>query len=516
MAITNTPLEVVQARGPQGVAGEVSTAALNAAITALKGGATAGADTLGEIEALLALKAPLNGAALTNATTTTQAAGNNSTKLATTAFVQQELSNDLLNYQPLDGLLTSLSSLSVTMSGFVLYTSGVASIVTLDTDGTLAGNSNTRVPSQAAVKTYSDARETAAKAYADTLVVGLLDDRGNWDASGNLFPSGTGSGSAGAVLKGDLWTISVAGTLGGQDVTAGDVVRALVNTPGQTAGNWVITENNFGYVAENSANKDADGTLAANSDQKYPSQKAIKTYASNASNISSGTLAAARMAAFGSGDVSFATAGGAGTIANDAVTYAKMQNVSATSRLLGRVTAGAGDPEEVVLDVDGTFAANSDSRVATQKAVKTYADGLITALRNGVSASYDTLAEIATWIGLVEAAWTAFSGSPTAGSGTFTSASYAGRYRVVGKTVQFALTVTITTVGTASGVIIVPLPSGTPVRDSVAMCKENSLTNAAGTGYINTGGTIHVIKYDGASLIAAATNILVCGEYEKS
>jgi hypothetical protein len=34
-------------------------------------------------------------------------------------------------------------------------------------------------------------------------------------------------------------------------------------------------------------------------------------------------------------------------IANDAVTYAKMQNVSATSRVLGRVTAGAGDTEEL-------------------------------------------------------------------------------------------------------------------------------------------------------------------------
>jgi hypothetical protein len=34
-------------------------------------------------------------------------------------------------------------------------------------------------------------------------------------------------------------------------------------------------------------------------------------------------------------------------IANDAVTYAKMQNISATLRLLGRASAGAGDPEEL-------------------------------------------------------------------------------------------------------------------------------------------------------------------------
>lgn len=44
----------------------------------------------------------------------------------------------------------------------------------------------------------------------------------------------------------------------------------------------------------------------------------------------------------GSGTGSFAT-----TIANDAVTYAKMQNVSAQYRVLGRITAAAGDVEEL-------------------------------------------------------------------------------------------------------------------------------------------------------------------------
>jgi hypothetical protein len=35
----------------------------------------------------------------------------------------------------------------------------------------------------------------------------------------------------------------------------------------------------LGYTPENVANKDIDGTLSANSDTKYPSQKAVKTYA---------------------------------------------------------------------------------------------------------------------------------------------------------------------------------------------------------------------------------------------
>lgn len=78
------------------------------------------------------------------------------------------------------------------------------------------------------------------KAYADSLVVGLLDDRGNYDASSNLFPATGGSGPSGAIKKGDVWLISVAGTLGGKEVDIGDSVRALVDTPAQTAANWAI------------------------------------------------------------------------------------------------------------------------------------------------------------------------------------------------------------------------------------------------------------------------------------
>lgn len=126
-----------------------------------------------------------------------------------------------------------------------------------------------------------DSGESVAslKAYADGLVVGLWDDRGTHDASGGAYPSTGGSGTAGAILKGDIWVVSVAGTLPtGQVVEVGDTVRALVDTPGNTQANWAIIQNNIGYVPENVVNKDTDGTLAANSDTKYPSQKAVKTY----------------------------------------------------------------------------------------------------------------------------------------------------------------------------------------------------------------------------------------------
>ncbi|WP_195930294.1 phage tail fiber domain-containing protein [Hyphomicrobium album] len=53
----------------------------------------------------------------------------------------------------------------------------------------------------------------------------------------------------------------------------------------------------------------------------------------------------------------------------------------------------------VSVSADGTLAGDSDALVATQKATKTYVDTVIAALRAGVSASFDTLAEIATAIG---------------------------------------------------------------------------------------------------------------------
>lgn len=56
------------------------------------------------------------------------------------------------------------------------------------------------------------------------------------------------------------------------------------------------------------------------------------------------------------GDVTANANANATTIANDAVTYGKMQNVSAASRLLGRGSAsGSGDPEEITLGTNLTI-----------------------------------------------------------------------------------------------------------------------------------------------------------------
>lgn len=53
------------------------------------------------------------------------------------------------------------------------------------------------------------------------------------------------------------------------------------------------------------------------------------------------------------GDITVSSSGTVWTVDNDAITYAKIQNVSATDRLLGRSTSGAGDVEEITCTAAG-------------------------------------------------------------------------------------------------------------------------------------------------------------------
>lgn len=119
-----------------------------------------------------------------------------------------------------------------------------------------------------------------------------------------------------------------------------------------------------------------------------------------------------------------------------------------------------------------------------------------------------------TWTG---AAWTAFSPTLSAGSGTFTSASAAGVYKQLGKVVFLSITVTITTVGTAAGAVNVNVPLHPTASASSAIFagRENASTGLLLQGALISGsGTISILKYDNTSPIAAGASLIISGSYE--
>jgi len=140
-------------------------------------------------------------------------------------------------------------------------------------------------------QTAMDLTPYAQKTYVDNLVVGLLDDRGSYNASVNTFPASGGSGVSGVIMKGDLWYISVAGTLGGKNVKTGASVRALVDSPAQTSANWAILDATLGFVPENTDNKTSSVSADLMSTVKFPNNQAVSTYVGSEVAVLENTIA---------------------------------------------------------------------------------------------------------------------------------------------------------------------------------------------------------------------------------
>ena len=167
--------------------------------------------------------------------------------------------------QPLDADLTAIAALTTQAYGrsflecvdaaaaVLLLGLGTGSALTTDTDGTLAANSDTRVATQKAVKTY-----------VDLAVTGLLDFKGATNCSANPnYP---------AASKGDAYGVSVAGKIGGASgvsVAIGDWYVATADNAGGThasvGASWQTFEHNIpdlSTVAITGDAADLSGTLA--------------------------------------------------------------------------------------------------------------------------------------------------------------------------------------------------------------------------------------------------------------
>lgn len=106
--------------------------------------------------------------------------------------------------------------------------------------------------------TINDTLYPTVKAVNDQIissVAWLMDFRGIYDASTNLFPSTWWSWLAWAILKADFWRISVAWTLWWIAVKVGNLVIALQDTPAQISANWQIEATELWYIPEDTSNK---------------------------------------------------------------------------------------------------------------------------------------------------------------------------------------------------------------------------------------------------------------------
>lgn len=139
-------------------------------------------------------------------------------------------------------------------------------------------------------------------------------------------------------------------------------ITARVQQRRDTAANWtaanpVLLAGEVGWETDTGKAKLGDGTTV------WASLAYISALGSGGGGISDGDK----------GDITVSGSGATWTIDNDAVTYAKMQNVSAASRLLGRGDSGSGDVQEITvgsgLTMTGTTLSASGGGGLTQAEV---------------------------------------------------------------------------------------------------------------------------------------------------
>lgn len=159
-------------------------------------------------------------------------------------------------------------------------------------------------------------------------------------------------------------------TLTGQNITASIVAGSIDETKLDVSTNASLDLADSALQAANISDTAYDATTWDAVTTIAPSKNSVRDKIETM--VSAIALNTAKVTnATHTGDVTGDTAL---TIANDAVTYAKMQNVSATGKVLGRKTAAAGDVEELDIDTDLSSVSASDDTVPSAKATKTALD----------------------------------------------------------------------------------------------------------------------------------------------
>ncbi len=230
----------------------------------------------------------------------------------------------------------------------------------ISTDVLLSSNSDSKLPTEKAIRAYVASYFAAQDAFT---IKGSLDCSTNpnypsADAGHvyKVFAAGKIGGASGAsVSQGDLLVCFTDNSVSGNHATVGSnwiIIRTNLNGtvfgPGSsTAGNFVSFLDTSGVSIQDSGlTYSTDTTFSSNSDSKLPTEKAIRTYVSN---------------------------NPLGCVVGPIVSVAG--NIPVFGNTSGKLISDSG----VSISTDGTMSANSDLKLPTEKAVRTYLANYIAA-----------------------------------------------------------------------------------------------------------------------------------------
>jgi hypothetical protein len=128
-----------------------------------------------------------------------------------------------------------------------------------------------------------------------------------------------------------------------------------------------------------------------------------------------------------------------------------------------------------------------------------------------------TNAKLSTATGEPGGAWEDYTPTISTSSGSFTSVSATGKWKRIGKTIFYRLTITITTVGSATNVrFSLPATAAAPANTVIGYGRETASTGKMLQTVINNATTGTVFYYDNSIPTANGLSLSLSGHFEEA